>query len=557
VHEGGEVGAYRTIRQIGAGGMGEVWLAEHTLLGRRAAIKFLHPTFSSRTDVVTRFFNEARAATSIADPGIVQIFDFGHHTDGSAYIVMELLEGETLDARLRREGPLAVTEALRIMRQVSSSLGAAHVRGIVHRDLKPENIFLVRDPEVPGGERAKILDFGIAKLSDDTSIKTQTSAVMGTPTFMSPEQCRGAGHVDQRADVYSLGCVLFTILVGTPVFIADGAGELIAMHLREPAPRAASRRADIPPAVDALIARCLEKDPAVRLADGSTLAAAVAEIAASLALVGDPLRSAPSATPLSLPSGARAPIHTTLSGSAAALPTTPRSTRRLWMASAATLLIGAAIALAVHSGRASRDAGVASPSDAKTPTISPAPASHPPDAAVLAALPAPDRNEAAVAQLRAAVDAFVAWSPTHPGAGCPSALDLGLSGAALDPWGNPIAITCTDQPAEQQTGLISAGSDGVLHTNDDLTSWTLGRDVIAKLRGPRWEVAPVLRHVTYQRPPARPAPHPTPPGRGSALPPAPLPTPAPAAAPPVVQTGSASISSGVTQPPKHDIPRTR
>ena len=184
--EGTRVGAYRLSRRIGAGGMGAGWLAEHALLGRAAAIKVLHTSFSARSDIVTRFFNEARAATAIADPGIVQIFDFGHHTDGSAYIVMELLEGETLHARSRRG--ISIPEALRAMRQVASSLGAAHARGIVHRDLKPENIFLVRDPEVPGGERAKILDFGIAKLAGDPGLKTQTSALMGTPTFMSPEQ---------------------------------------------------------------------------------------------------------------------------------------------------------------------------------------------------------------------------------------------------------------------------------------------------------------------------------------------------------------------------------
>src|SRR6476619_3928398 len=202
----------------------------------RAAIKVLHASFTSRPDIVTRFFNEARAATAINDPGIVQIFDFGHHTDGSAYIVMELLDGEPLDHRIAR-GPMSVGDVLRIMRQVASALGAAHARGIIHRDLKPENIFLVRDPEVPGGERAKILDFGIAKLaSADGGSKTQTSAVMGTPTYMSPEQCRGAGHVDQRSDVYALGCVLFALLVGRPPFLAEGIGDIIAMHLREQAP---------------------------------------------------------------------------------------------------------------------------------------------------------------------------------------------------------------------------------------------------------------------------------------------------------------------------------
>src|SRR5512138_2840721 len=117
---GTQVGAYRLVHQIGEGGMGAVWLAEHTMLGRRAAIKLLHPMFTARPDIVTRFFNEARAATAIADPGIVQIFDFGHHVDGTAYIVMELFDGEPLDKRLGRLGALAVTDALRIMRQVAS-----------------------------------------------------------------------------------------------------------------------------------------------------------------------------------------------------------------------------------------------------------------------------------------------------------------------------------------------------------------------------------------------------------------------------------------------------
>jgi serine/threonine protein kinase len=122
---GTQVGGYRLLEPIGKGGMGVVWLAEHAMLGRRAAIKLLHPSYTAREDVVTRFFNEARAATAIADPGIVQIFDFGYHSDGSAYIVMELLVGETLHDRLAK-GPLTVGAALRIVRQIASSLGAAH-----------------------------------------------------------------------------------------------------------------------------------------------------------------------------------------------------------------------------------------------------------------------------------------------------------------------------------------------------------------------------------------------------------------------------------------------
>src|SRR5690349_22471309 len=130
--EGTQVGAYRLLQRIGEGGMGVVWLAEHTMLGRRAAVKVLHASFSAQPDIVTRFFNEARAATAISDPGIVQIFDFGYHVDGTAYIAMEFLDGEPLDRRVRRLGRLPVMDALRVMRQVASTLGVAHLRGIVH-----------------------------------------------------------------------------------------------------------------------------------------------------------------------------------------------------------------------------------------------------------------------------------------------------------------------------------------------------------------------------------------------------------------------------------------
>jgi serine/threonine protein kinase len=259
---GTRIGAYRITQPLGAGGMSEVWVAEHALLGRRAAIKVLRAELSRRPEIVRRFFNEARAMTAIANPGVAQIFDFGFHVDGSAYIAMELLEGETLERRLRRLGAFAVPEALHVVRQVASALRAAHAHGIVHRDLKPDNIFLARDPEVVGGERAKLLDFGIAKRLDERSaMTTQESVILGTPAFMSPEQCRHAGRIDQRSDVYSLGCVLFTLVTGRPPFEHAGPAEAMAMHLCEPAP-APSRCADgIPAAVDQLVLRCLAKDP--------------------------------------------------------------------------------------------------------------------------------------------------------------------------------------------------------------------------------------------------------------------------------------------------------
>jgi eukaryotic-like serine/threonine-protein kinase len=279
---GERIGTYTILRQIGEGGMGSVWLAEHSMLGRKAALKMLHSSVSGQSQITARFFNEARAAAAIRDPGIVQIFDFGHHTDGRAYIVMELLEGEPLDSRLNRLGVLQLHDALRIARQVASSLGAAHRRGIVHRDLKPDNVFLVRDPEVFGGERAKILDFGIAKFADASGMKTGTSVVMGTPYFMSPEQCRGAGEVDQRSDVYALGCVLFTLLTGRPPFVAAGPGDIIAMHLREQPTRPSQLSAHVPAVVDQFVARALQKDPQLRFAGGQEAADALDVVISAL-----------------------------------------------------------------------------------------------------------------------------------------------------------------------------------------------------------------------------------------------------------------------------------
>jgi serine/threonine protein kinase len=265
VQVGSNIGQYRLVRKIGAGGMGAVWLGEHTLLGRRAAIKTLLPSLSIHRDLVDRFFNEARATSAISDPGVVQIFDFGYHADGTAYIVMELLEGEALSTRIDRLRHLPPIDALRIGCQCAGSLAAAHDRGIIHRDLKPENVFLTRDEEVRGGERPKILDFGICKLGvDGDKVLTQSGAVLGTPVYMSPEQCRGAGRVDHRSDIYALGCVLFHMLTGRPPFKGDGVGDYIAAHLREDPPAPSTYVDDIPLEVDALILRCLEKSPEKR-----------------------------------------------------------------------------------------------------------------------------------------------------------------------------------------------------------------------------------------------------------------------------------------------------
>jgi hypothetical protein len=480
--EGTQVGAYRVLKQIGEGGMGSVWLAEHIALGRRAALKVLHPEYSNRPDIVTRFFNEARAATAIADPGIVQIFDFGQHVDGSAYIVMELLDGEPLDRRLRREGALGLGDGLRLMRQVASTLGAAHARGIVHRDLKPENIFVVRDPEVPGGERAKVLDFGIAKLAGEPgAVKTQTSAMMGTPTFMSPEQCRGAGYVDQRSDVYSLGCVLFTLVVGRPPFQAEGVGDIIAMHLREPAPAPSQLRPGIPLEIDQLVLRRLAKDPAQRFQTAAELAIAI----------GGLLGSSPQVPAVRTGGYASRPAPTTLSSASGAVGASPapRSRTGLIAAISALGVVGLAVAIvAIRGGSPPASAPGPGPVADRPPAAVPAPAPVATSAPAPPAPPAapPDPSAQAAPIVRDALARFVAWSHDHPGAPCPDAAALG---AHDDPWGHPLAFTCTDQPGDQIAGAISAGPDGQPGTPDDVASWRLGPEVTELVRGPRWSVA--------------------------------------------------------------------
>ncbi len=281
--EGGSIGQYRIVRKLGEGGMGSVWLGEHTLLGRRAAIKVLLPEYSNNQTIVQRFFNEARAVTAIADPGIVQVFDFGH-ANGSAYLVMELLEGEAMDTRLKRIGRFMPADAIRLMAQIATSLGAAHAKGVIHRDLKPENIFIVGDQAVTGGERTKVLDFGIAKLTGDESgvQKTRTGMIMGTPVFMSPEQCRGTTNIDARSDIYTLGCVLFTMLCGRPPFESEGSGDLIIMHVRDMPPRPSSIVPSLIPEIDAFVLRCLEKDPNHRFQSTAEMVQALAQVEAAL-----------------------------------------------------------------------------------------------------------------------------------------------------------------------------------------------------------------------------------------------------------------------------------
>jgi eukaryotic-like serine/threonine-protein kinase len=402
--------------------MGAVYEGQHTLIGRRAAIKVLLPELSSNREIVDRFFNEARATTSISDAGIVQVFDFGVHSDNSAYIVMEFLEGEPLDTRMKRLGRISPFDAMRITRQASGSLAAAHQRGIVHRDLKPENIFLVPDQEAQGGERPKILDFGIAKLSGpESKTKTRTGVMMGTPVYMSPEQCRGSGSLDHRSDIYSLGCVLYHMLTGRPPFDAEGMGELIAMHLREPA---------IPPsaivpgigAVDELVLKCLEKSPDQRFQNMTDLQRAADGVMTRITNNGASAQTLAIATPVppgfrtEIPGASSSPLPgtvvlgkpTTLSAAAGEAGASS-SPKRKWGLVAAVVVVlgGGGIAAAVLAGgkdKAETSAAspetpptVSTPADAAAAvTAAPADATAVTAVAVDAGVPAPDAATAVV-----------------------------------------------------------------------------------------------------------------------------------------------------------------
>jgi serine/threonine protein kinase len=359
-------GNYRIGEQLGEGGMGAVYRAEHTQLGKKAAVKVLLEELSNNKDVVARFFNEARAATAIDHPGIVSVFDFGYASDRRAYIVMEFLEGETLGERRRRLGRLPVPEALIICRQVAGALGAAHARGIVHRDLKPDNIMLVRDPDVLGGQRAKVLDFGIAKLieheernADDTlpAVKTKSGKIMGTPAYMAPEQCRGAGDVDHRADMYALGCVLYALICGRPPFLAEASGDLIAAHIlsEPPAPRTVSP--EIPVAVEEVLLRLMAKRPADRYASMAEVVAALEGASAGTLPAGFGRRASavrPVASGDLLPTVDDGPQQPTTLGSAAQQSTSPPTAGRGRRRSVVGLLVGAAAVAALAIGLRAR-----------------------------------------------------------------------------------------------------------------------------------------------------------------------------------------------------------
>jgi len=263
---GDRIGSYKLCRKLGEGGMGVVFEAVHKEIERRVAIKVLRPEIAQNQQILHRLFNEARAVNLIEHPGSVQIHDCVSSAEGGmAYLVMEYLHGVTLGARLAESGGrLAECDVLRIAREISDLLSAAHRKRIVHRDLKPENIMLVPDPAAASGERVKVLDFGIAKLGETGTSRTGTNLIMGTPRYMSPEQCMGAGHVDGQTDVYSLGVLLFQMLAGALPFNAYATPELLYQHMTMPPPDLRTVAPHVTAETAGMVMRMLEKDRANR-----------------------------------------------------------------------------------------------------------------------------------------------------------------------------------------------------------------------------------------------------------------------------------------------------
>ncbi len=362
--------------------MGSVWLADHLSLQSQVAVKFMAPSMADDQTSVRRFQQEAKAAAEIRSPHVVQVFDHGQTDDGQLFIVMELLEGESLEKRVRRVGALRPSQVARMVAQVCKALAKAHERGIVHRDIKPSNVFVI---DSGGDEFIKLLDFGVAKFSGEEAVNmTAAGNMVGTPAFMSPEQLFHGRDIDHRGDLWSVAVVAYFALTGARPFGGKTLGEL-AVQIKGAKFRAPSElRNDLPPDVDAWFARALHPDLTARFSTAKEMGQ-VLEMACGV-----------SSLMASTPSGVANQLHTfpgtALSSSALPIPT--RRDRRVPMAIgvgvamalvggvAAFVLLGGAsgaAATGVESSSAASAAAATSDAQAAEPDTEPSPDEPPPE----------------------------------------------------------------------------------------------------------------------------------------------------------------------------------
>jgi serine/threonine-protein kinase len=272
-----QIGPYLLKRRLGAGGMGEVYLAEHRLLRRPCAVKIIRPEQALDRKSVVRFEREVQTTATLTHPNTVQIFDYGHAEDGAFYYAMEYLPGLSLQDLVEHHGPIPAARAIYLLRQVCGALREAHGIGLIHRDIKPNNILVCQ----LGGlhDVAKLLDFGLVQppaVDAQDSKLTKEGTILGTPAYMSPEQAASAGNVDARSDLYSLGAVAYFLLTAEILFQKESAVAMLAAHLYEPVKAIRTKFPDVPADLEEVVLRCLEKDPASRYPNAEILDQALA-----------------------------------------------------------------------------------------------------------------------------------------------------------------------------------------------------------------------------------------------------------------------------------------
>jgi serine/threonine-protein kinase len=276
------LGQYQLGQRLGVGGMGEVYLAEHLLLRRPCAIKLIRPDRCGQPSVLDRFEHEVRATAMLTHPNTVQVYDYGRAQDGTFYYAMEYLPGMTLEQLIAQHGPLPPERAIHFLRQICGALSEAHGNGLIHRDIKPSNVIACRR----GGlnDVAKLLDFGLvrsAELGANVGNQTPVGAVEGTPAYMSPEQADGKVNLDPRSDIYSLGALAYHLLTGQPPFVRPTLMQTLIAHVCDPPTPPRQLRDEVPADLQAVVLRCMEKDPAQRFLDARSLEKALADCTAA------------------------------------------------------------------------------------------------------------------------------------------------------------------------------------------------------------------------------------------------------------------------------------